>query len=170
MEVGLMLKIEEIPVERVDEFWNIQFKYLVDDGMILTKEEKEYYQSSEYRDILESYMLRSPDTLHMVYFVQDGVRIGASQYCIYKSEDRKCFILDFWIFPEFRGDGMGHRCFKKFEEYTKSDGAAYYALNYAKEDSRRFWLSNGFVDNGLDEYGSPVMIKQDHACDIYKLK
>ena len=105
-------------------------------------------------------MLRTPDTLHMVYFVRDGVRIGASQYCTFKSEDGKCFILDFWVFPEYRGNGTGHECAQLFFEYTKNDGALYYALNYAKEDSRRFWLSLGFVDNGIDEYGSPLMIKR----------
>ena len=43
---------------------------------------------------------------------------------------------------------------------TKADGAVYYALNYAKEDSRRFWLSNGFVDDGEDEYGSKLLKKE----------
>ncbi len=28
------------PGERIDEYWNIQFQYLVDDGMITTEEEK----------------------------------------------------------------------------------------------------------------------------------
>lgn len=96
----------------------------------------------------------------MVYFVRDGVRIGASQYCTYKSEDGKCFILDFWVFPEYRGNGTGHECFHALYEYTKKDGAIYYALNYAKENSRRFWLSLGFFDNGTDEYGSPLMKKE----------
>ncbi len=155
-----MIKIEEIPVERINEYWNIQFRYLVNDEMITTEEEKEYFQSSEYRDVLKSYMLRTPDTLHMVYFVRDGLKIGASQYCTFKSEDGKCFILDFWVFPEFRGKGTGHECFQALYEYTQSDGAVYYALNYAKEDSRRFWLSLGFTDNGTDEYGSPLMIKR----------
>ena len=82
-----MIRIEEIPVERINEYWDIQFRYLVDDGMITTDEEKEYYQSSEYRDVLKGHMLRTPDTLHMVYFVRDGVRNGASQYCTFKSED-----------------------------------------------------------------------------------
>lgn len=45
-----MLKIEEIPVERISEYWNIQFRYLVDDGMITTEDGKEYFQSSEYRE------------------------------------------------------------------------------------------------------------------------
>ena len=105
-------------------------------------------------------MLRTPDTQHMVYFVRDGVKIGASQYCTYKSEDGKCFILDFWVFPDHRGNGTGHKCFQTLMEYTKNDGAIYYALNYAKEDSHRFWASLGFSDNGTDEYGSPLMIKR----------
>lgn len=129
--------------------------------MITTEEETNYFQSSEYRDVLKSHMLRIPNKLHMVYFVRDGARIGASQYCTYKSEDGKCFILDFWVFPEYRGNGRGHKCFQTLLEYTKKDGAVYYALNYAKEDSRGFWLSLGFIDNGTDEYGSPLMVKKD---------
>ena len=156
-----MIRIEEIPVSRIDDFWNIQFRYLVDDGMITTEEEKAYFQSPEYRGVLKGHMLRTPDTLHMVYFVRDGVQIGASQYCTFQSEDGKCFILDFWVFPEYRGNGTGHECFQTLLEYTKRDGALYYALNYAKEDSRRFWLSLGFTDNGVDEYGSPLMIRKD---------
>lgn len=156
-----MISIQEIPVSKIGEYWDIQFHYLVNDGMITTKEEKEYFQSSEYRDVLKGHMLRIPDTLHMIYFVCDGVKVGASQYCTYKSEDGKCFILDFWIFPEYRGNGMGHKCFQTFFKYTKNDGAMYYALNYAKEDSRRFWLSLGFSDDGTDEYGIPLMIKRD---------
>ena len=156
-----MITIQEIPVERIDEFWSIQFQYLVDDGMITTADEKAYFQSAEYRDVLKDHMLRERDKLHMVYFVRDGVRIGASQYCTYQSEDGKCFILDFWVFPEYRGNGTGHDCFRALSEYTQNDGALYYALNYAKEDSRRFWLSLGFADNGVDEYGSPLMEKRN---------
>ena len=68
--------------------------------------------------------------------------------------------MDFWVFPFYRGNGTGHECAQRFFEYTKNDGALYYALNYAKEDSLRFWESLGFIDNGTDEYGSPLMIKK----------
>ena len=156
-----MLRIEDIPVEKSDEYWSIQFRYLVDDGMISTEDEKEYFQSSAYRNVLTGHMTRTPDTLHMVYIVRDDVRIGAAQYCTYKSEDGKCFILDFWVFPPYRGNGTGHQCFQALHDYTRNDGAAYYALNCAKEDSRRFWISIGFVDDGTDEYGSPRLIKVD---------
>ena len=43
-----MIAIEEIPVERAGEFWNIQLGYLLDDGMIETEEEKTYFSSREY--------------------------------------------------------------------------------------------------------------------------
>ena len=35
-----MVIIQEIPVARINDFWNIQFQYLVDDGMITEDEEK----------------------------------------------------------------------------------------------------------------------------------
>lgn len=81
-------------------------------------------------------------------------------YCTYQSEDGKCFILDFWVFPEFRGSGMGHRCFEAFEKYTRLDGAEYYELNAEKENSIRFWKSLGFVENGKDEYDMLLLIKK----------
>ena len=152
-----MVTIEEIPVERADEFWDIQFRYLVEDGMLVTEEEKAHFSSREYRGHIEKLMRREPDRLHMIYFARDGVRIGACQYCTFKSEDGKCFILDFWVFPEHRGGGTGRACFAALAACAGADGAARYALNYAKEGSRRFWLSNGFVDGGVDEYGSPLM-------------
>lgn len=155
-----MVTIEEIPVERIEDFWRIHFQYLVDDGFIDTEEEREYFSSDRYRGHIKSLMLRSPDTLHMIYFVRDGNRIGASQYCTYQSEDGKCFILDFWVFPQYRGNGTGHACFGALASYTKADGALYYALNYSRENSHRFWMSNGFQDNGEDEYGSKLMIKR----------
>lgn len=155
-----MITIEEIPAERAGEFWSIQFGYLVDDGILETEEEKAYFSSRTYRGHIERLMRREPDRLHMVYFVREGTRIGACQYCTFKSEDGKCFILDFWVFPAHRGDGTGRACFEALGAYTQADGADYYALNYAKEDSRRFWLSNGFVDDGADEYGSPLMVKR----------
>ena len=67
-------------------------------------------------------MIRSTDKQHMIYFCRDGERIGAASYCTYQSEDGKYFILDYWVFPQFRGNGTGHRCFEALEQYTKADG------------------------------------------------
>ena len=105
-------------------------------------------------------MVRGTDRHHMVYFRRDGERIGAASYCTDRSGDGKCFIMDFWVFPPYRGGGTGHRCYEALEAYTRADGARYYELNSEKEASVRFWKSIGFVDNGRDEYGMPLLIKR----------
>ena len=105
-------------------------------------------------------MLDDIDRLHMIYFIYNSNRIGAAQFITYKSEDGKCFILDFWVFPEYRGGGTGHRCFEALEQYAREDGAVYFALNSTKEDSIRFWKSLGFMENGTDEYGMQLFTKR----------
>ena len=154
-----MISIEEIPVEKIDEFWERHIRYLTDDGIITDEEDIAYFEGEEYRGILKEHMIRSTDRQHMVYFIRDGERIGAASYCTYQSEDGKCFILDYWVFPGFRGNGTGHRCFEALEQYTKADGAKYYELNSTKEDAVRFWKSMGFVENGVDEYDMPLLIR-----------
>lgn len=165
-ELSNKIQIEEILYENVGEFWDDHIKYLVTDGIISDKEDIDYYKGSHYRGILESHMKREPDKQHMVYFIQDGVRIGAASYCTYKSEDGKCFILDYWVFPEFRGNGTGHRCYEALEKYTRADGAKYYELNSEKDASVRFWKSLGFIPNGVDEYDMPLFIKKDDGRKI----
>lgn len=155
-----MICIEEIPVTDIQNFWDIHIRYLMDDGIIEDEEDLEFFQSEEYRGILKGYMLRAQDKHHMVYFVEQGRRIGAAQYCTYQSEDGKCFILDYWVFPQFRGGGTGHRCFEALETHTKADGAVYYELNATRENAIRFWASLGFADNGEDEWGMKLMIRR----------
>lgn len=157
-----MISIEEIPISEIDEFWDLHIKYLIEDEIISDEEDIEYFRGDEYRGILEKHMSREADRHHMVYFRENNRRIGAASYCIYHQEDGKCFIMDFWVFPESRGTGTGHRCYKALEQYTIKDGARYFELNSTKENSIRFWKSLGYTDNGKDEFDMPLFIK----CDI----
>ena len=152
------IQIKEVSVDELAEFWKIHFKYLVDDGIIDDEEDKEYFRGEEYRGTIKENMERDTDRHHVVYFFLKNEKIGAAQYNTYQSEDGECFILDFWIFPEYRNRGLGHICFKALELYTKEDGALFYVINSEKEDSVRFWKSIGFVENGVDEYGDPLWI------------
>lgn len=155
-----MIQIQEIPIEITDEFWKIHIQYLVDDKIISDEEDIEYFSGSEYRDTIVAHMKREENKHHMVYFVQEGISIGAAQYNTYQTEDGKCFILDFWVFPQYRGNGMGHKCFYALEKYTKADGALYYELNSEKEDAIRFWKKLGFTENGTDEWGTNLLIRK----------
>lgn len=155
-----MITIEEISVEEIAYFWMLHEKYLVEDAIISDAEDIAYFSGEEYRGTIKAHMLRKTDRHHMVYFNDGTERIGAAQYNTYQSEDGKCFILDFWVFPAFRGNGTGHRCFYALEAYTRADGAKYYALNSEKESAVRFWKSLGFSENGKDEYGMPLFLKR----------
>lgn len=155
-----MIRIEEILVWDIDTFWPDHYAYLVDDGIVTDEEDKAYFRSEEYRGAIRSQMEQPMDTHHMLWFKKDGVRVGAAQYCTYWTDDGKCAIMDFWVFPPYRGKGVGHECFQALQMYTKGGGAAYYELNCAQEAAHRFWQSNGFVDNGRDEHGVPLMIKR----------
>ena len=152
--------IEEIPVERAMEFFTLQMKYLIDDKIITDEEEIEYFEREEYRGVIKAHMVREIDRHHMVYIKRDEERIGAAQYNTYQSQDGKCFILDYWVFPPFRGNGTGHRAFEALKEYTEKDGAKYYRINAEKDDSIRFWKSLGFIEDGIDDYGVPLFIKK----------
>lgn len=152
--------IEEIPVEDISDFWTIHLRYLIDDAIIDDEEDAAYFSGDEYRSVIRAHMTRKTDRHHMVYFLDGGKRIGAAQYNTYQSEDGKCFLLDFWVFPEFRGGGTGHKCFHALEAYTRADGASYYEINCQKENAVRFWKSLGFRENGKDEYDMPVFTKR----------
>ena len=155
-----MIGIEEIKPKELPTFWDAHIRYLVDDGIISDEEDVEYFSGDEYRGIIEAHMRRDRDTHHIVYFRENGTRIGAASYCIYQSEGGKCFILDFWVFPAFRGNGTGRRCFAALEQTTKADGARFYEINSEKPDSVRFWKSLGFIENGVDEYNMPLFIRR----------
>lgn len=156
-----MITIKEIAIEHIEDFWTKHYKYLVDDEVITDDEDKEYFRGKEYRGLIKAHMERAKDTHHLAYFIQDGENIGAVSYCTYQSEDGKCFIVDFWMFPQFRGKGYGHKCFDALMEYTRKDGALYYEMNCdGREDRMRFWKSNGFEENGIDEYGAKLLIRR----------
>lgn len=156
-----MITIEEISAACADVFWEQHYRYLTQDEIVTDDTDKAYFQSREYRQVILDHMRRNTDPHHLIYFVRNQLRIGAASYCTYQSEDGKCFILDFWVFPEFRGNGTGHCCFEALRAYTAQDGALYYEINCdGREDRMRFWQSNGFVENGTDEYGVPLLVRR----------
>ena len=53
-----MIKIEEIPVENIENFWSAHYEYLIRDEIIADEEDKAYFQSSQYRDTIRTHMVR----------------------------------------------------------------------------------------------------------------
>lgn len=119
----------------------------------LSPEEQADLLSPERRQSLEALCQRETDPGRRCFFELDGQRVGYCFWVTFHSEDGKCFLLDFCIFPPFRCQGMGSRCFRALQAATQAQGAVYWELNTHCRRSMRFWQRQGFVFNGYDAYG-----------------
>ena len=122
-------------------------------------EDLEYFLSSEYYDHMMKIHSRPQDRCYYLFFHRDGQDIGFSMPVIFTSEDGKCFIMEFCVYPEFRGNGTGKECARVLLDWAKDNGALYAELNHGGNQRRRhFWETVGFIENGADEWGEPLMI------------
>ena len=120
---------------------------------------KHFLDDSEYRAQIQHVHDRPQDRCYYLFFHRDGQDIGFALPAILTSEDGKCFILEFCIFPAFRGGGTGRSCADALLSWAKMRGARYAELNYGGDERRlRFWKRVGFVENGADEWGEPLML------------
>ena len=122
-------------------------------------EDLEYFLGSEYRDHMMKIQSRPQDRSYFLFFHRDGQDIGFAMPVIYTAEDGKCFIMEFCVYPEFRGGGTGKECAKALLRWAKERGALYAELNCGGDERRPgFWRSVGFIENGVDEWGDPLML------------
>ena len=71
---------------------------------------KHFLDDSEYRAQIQRVHNRPQDRCYYLFFHRDGQDIGFALPAIFTSEDGKCFILEFCVFPAFRGSGTGRTC------------------------------------------------------------
>ena len=122
-------------------------------------EDLEYFLGSEYCDHIMKIHSRPQDRCYYLFFYRDGQDIGFAMPVIFTSEDGKCFIMEYCVYPEFRGNGTGKECAKVLLNWAEENGALYAELNHGSNERRQhFWESVGFVENGADEWGEPLMI------------
>lgn len=123
-------------------------------------ENRAYFLSeTEYRAHIQSIHDRPQDRCWYLFFQRNGQDIGFAMPVIYNTEDGKCFIMEFCVYPEFRGSGNGKECAKVLLDWARENGALYAELNYGSDDRRlHFWEGVGFQKNGVDEWGEPLVI------------
>ena len=141
-------------------FWNQLYDYYKRDIMAdRSVSSREEFLTSGYRTHIQEIHDRGQDWCHYLFFSRDGQDIGFAMPVIYTTEDGKCFIMEFCVYPEFRGNGTGKECAEVLLNWARENGALYAELNYgSNERRRRFWQSVGFIENGADEWGEPLMI------------
>ena len=123
------------------------------------KEESEYFLSPTYHDHMMQINGRSQDRCFFLLFYRDGQDIGFAMPVIFTTEDGRCLIMEFCVYPEFRGNGTEKACAETLLDWARKHGARYAELSYGGDERQRhFWESVGFIENGADEWGDPLMI------------
>lgn len=122
-------------------------------------QDRGYFLGDEHRFALQKIHDRKQDRCYYLFFHRNGQDIGFALPAIYTTEDGKCFLVEFCVYPQFRGNGTGKECAGALLQWARENGALYAELNYGNDARRRrFWESVGFVCNGADEWGDPLMI------------
>ena len=123
------------------------------------QEELAYFLGEEYRGQIEALRKRERDPLHFLFLRREGEEIGFAMPVLYGSEDGKCFLLEFCVYPAFRGNGTGHACAEALLAWARARGMRYAELSCGGDPRRpRFWGRLGFRPNGADEWGEPLML------------
>lgn len=164
---------EAVTEADVAAFWEQLYDYFKRDIFPVPEDEdRAYFLGDEYRAHMHKIHNRPQDRCYYLFFCRGGQDIGFALPVIYNTEDGKCFIMEFCVFPEFRGDGTGRGCARELLDWAKENGTLYAELNYGGNEQRlHFWKSVGFIENGVDEWGQPLMIlpPQDHVPTIVEV-
>ncbi len=104
---------------------------------------------------------RAENPLHYLFFRRDGVEIGLTMTVLYLTEDQKQFILEFCVYPAFRGNGTGTACAEALLQWGRERGAAFFELNAEDPRRVRFWSRLGFRPNGRNQSGPLMLLPPD---------
>ena len=159
MENHILVR-EAVTESDVAVFWEqLHIYHKRDIFPIPDNEDLEYFLGAEYHDHMIQIHNRLQDRCFFLFFHRNGRDIGFAMPVIFTSEDGKCFIMEFCVYPEFRGNGTGKECARVLLDWARENGALYAELNHgSNERRRRFWETVGFIENGADEWGEPLMI------------
>ena len=151
---------EAVTEDEISRFWEQLYLYFKRDILAgKSIEDLSYFLGSEYHEQMMKLHGRQQDRCFFLFFERDGQDIGFAMPVIYTTEDGKCFIMEFCVHPEHRGKGIGRECARVLLSWARENGALYAELNYGGDERReRFWQGVGFVQNGSDEWGDPLMI------------
>ena len=86
------------------------------------KEELEYFLGQAYRDHMMNIYGRPQNRCLFLFFHRGGQDIGFAMPVIFTTEDGKCFIMEFCVYPEFRGSGTGKACAGTAASFLGIDG------------------------------------------------
>ena len=150
---------EALPGAETERFRARLLEYRRRDVFTLPDDAAHLEREGEYFAHMLRLRSREDGRSRFLFFERGGCDIGLALAVIYAGEEGKCFLTDFCVFPEYRGGGTGRECAWSFLAFARESGARYFELNCGGDARRlRFWQSVGFVENGVDEWGEPLLL------------
>lgn len=123
------------------------------------KEELEYFLGSEYHDQMMKIYGRPQDHCFFLFFHRGWTGHRLCYAGDLQHGGRQVLYHGVLRLPGVPGSGTGKACARTLLDWAKEHGARYAELNYGGNDWRRhFWESVGFIENGADEWGEPLML------------
>lgn len=155
-----LITVREAVTEKdIELFWEKLREYFVRDIFPENDEDRDYFLGEEYARAISALHDRKEDKCRYLLFERNGENIGFALPVLFDSEDGKCFIMEFCVYPGFRGNGLGSECAVALLELCRRLGASYFELNNGADPRReKFWKKLGFRNNGFDEWGEPLML------------
>ncbi len=117
------------------------YRFTIDEGRV------SYHEIPDLAEIVVE-KVPSETKEQRVRFVQEEQCIGEALYDL--SEDGSCRILDFRVYPEFRGMGTGHYCYYALEKVLRRAGAKLLELQAETQLTRGFWGAFGYKAKDTD--------------------
>ena len=150
---------EALPGAETERFRARLLEYRRRDVFTLPDDAAHLEREGEYFAHMLRLRSREDGRSRFLFFERGGDDIGLALAVIYAGEEGKCFLTDFCVFPEHRGGGTGRECARALLAFARENGARYFELNCGGDARRlRFWRRLGFVENGVDEWGEPLLL------------
>ena len=150
---------EALPGAETERFRARLLEYRRRDVFTLPDDAAHLEREGEYFAHMLRLRSREDGRSRFLFFERGGCDIGLALAVIYAGEEGKCFLTDFCVFPEHRGGGTGRECARALLAFARENGARYFELNCGGDARRlRFWRRLGFVENGVDEWGEPLLL------------
>ena len=122
-------------------------------------QDKVYFSEDAHSRVkLERIGGQEQERLHCLLFYRGEQKIGFALSVIHHAEDESCFLMEFCTFPEFCGDDTGSQCARELIAWAHEKEAQYLEIHCSTTQQQRFWQQFGFVLNGVNERGVPLMI------------
>ncbi|WP_062268375.1 GNAT family N-acetyltransferase [Endozoicomonas arenosclerae] len=132
----------------LDQFWTLFDVYINELAANASQGDEfdlEYFYSDAHRGDITFLLQREKNPIRIHFFEEGEVILGFIMYMTNFDEDNMCYLMEYYIKPEYRTQGYGRQFYEKSEAHIKDEGALNIELTPTNDKNAEFWTGLGFV-------------------------